>query len=99
MSKEQAKPAAGGADSAQVFAEVAERSSRIMSDFLKRKTETQNSAVADEFGIAKAFMDMSALMFAKPQLLAEALAAQDQLQAHIVAFGVNAPAARALRCE
>ena len=72
MSKEQAKPAAGGADSAQVFAEVAERSSRIMSDFLKRQTETQNSAVADEFGIAKAFMDMSALMFAKPQLLAEA---------------------------
>ena len=72
MSKEEAKPAAAGADSAQVFAEVAQRSSRIMADFLKRQSETQNSAVADEFGIAKAFMDLSALMFAKPQQLAEA---------------------------
>ena len=72
MSKEQAKPAAAGADSARVFAQVARRSSRIMADFLKRQAETQNSAIADEFGIAKAFMDMSALMFAKPQLLAEA---------------------------
>ncbi|MGP1677288.1 MAG: PHA/PHB synthase family protein [Burkholderiales bacterium] len=69
MKKEQAKPAA---DSAQVFAQVAERSSRIMADFIKRQSETQNPAVTDEFGIAKAFMDLSALMFAKPQHLAEA---------------------------
>ena len=72
MSKEQAKPAAAGADSAQIFAEVAKRSSRVMGDFLKRQAETQNSVAADEFGIAKAFMDLSALMFAKPQQLAEA---------------------------
>jgi len=71
MSKEQAKPAAA-ADSAQVFAEVAQRSSRIMADFLKRQAESQNSVMADEFGIAKAFMDLSALMLAKPQHLAEA---------------------------
>ena len=37
MSKQQAKPAAGGGDSARIFAEVAERSSRIMADFLKRQ--------------------------------------------------------------
>ena len=72
MSKEQAKPAAAEADSAQVFAEVAQRSSRIMADFLKRQAESKNSVMADEFGIAKAFMDLSALMFAKPQHLAEA---------------------------
>ena len=72
MSKEQAKPDAAGADSAQIFAEVAKRSSRVMGDFLKRQAETQNSVAADEFGIAKAFMDLSALMFAKPQQLAEA---------------------------
>ncbi|HEY5291160.1 MAG TPA: hypothetical protein VIJ43_02485, partial [Burkholderiales bacterium] len=72
MSKEQAKPDAAGADSAQVFAEVAQRSSRIMGDFLKRQAEMQNSVVADEFGIAKAFMDLSALMFANPEHLAEA---------------------------
>jgi len=47
MSNEQAKPAAGGADSAQVFAEVAQRSSRIMGDFLKRQAETQNPVVTD----------------------------------------------------
>jgi polyhydroxyalkanoate synthase len=72
MSKGQAKPAVAGADSARVFAEVAQRSSRIMGDFLKRQAEMQNSVAADEFGIAKAFMDLSALMFAKPQHLAEA---------------------------
>src|ERR1700690_2108096 len=72
MSKEQANPATGCADSAQVFAQVAQRSSRVIGDFLKRQAETQNSVVADEFGIAKAFMDLSALMFAKPQQLAEA---------------------------
>ncbi len=72
MSKEQAKPEAAGADSARIFAEVAERSGRIMADFLKRQGETQNPAVADEFGIGKAFMELSALMLAKPQQLAEA---------------------------
>ena len=72
MSKEQAKPKAEIANSAQVFAEVAQRSSRIMANFLQRQGETQNSVAADEFGIAKAFMDLSALMFAKPQHLAEA---------------------------
>ncbi len=72
MSKEQAKPTAGSAHSGQVFAEVAQRSSRIMGDFLKRQSEMQNSVVADEFGIAKAFMDLSALMLAKPEHLVEA---------------------------
>ncbi len=71
MSKEQAKPAAE-VDSAQVFAQVAERSSRVMADFFKRQTETKQSPVSDEFGIAKAFMDLSALMFAQPKQMAEA---------------------------
>jgi polyhydroxyalkanoate synthase len=72
--KQQAKPAAAEAEnnSAQVFAELAQRSSRIMSDFLKRQSVSKQPAEADEFGIAKAFMDMSALMLAKPQHLAEA---------------------------
>jgi len=72
VSKEQAKPEAAGADSARIFAEVAERSSRIMADFLKRQGKTKTSAEPDEFGIGKAFMDLSALMLAKPQQLAEA---------------------------
>jgi polyhydroxyalkanoate synthase subunit PhaC len=72
MSTEQTAPAAAEADSAKMFAELAQRSSRIMADFLKRQSESQNSVAADEFGIAKAFMDLSALMLAKPQHLAEA---------------------------
>ena len=75
MSKEQAKPAAAEADTARMFAELAQRSSRIMSDFMKRQGESQNSVMADEFGIAKAFMDLSALMLSKPEHLAEALEA------------------------
>jgi polyhydroxyalkanoate synthase len=72
MSKEQAKPEAAGTDSAKIFAEVAERSSRIMGDFLKRQAKAKDPALSDEFGIGKAFMDLSALMLAKPQQLAEA---------------------------
>ncbi len=72
MSKEQAKPAAAEADTAKLFAELAQRSSRVMSDFIKRQAAAKKPAVDDEFGIAKAFMDMSALMLAKPQQLAEA---------------------------
>jgi len=71
MKKEASKPAAAE-DSARIFAEVAERSSRVMGDFLKRQAEAQNSVLTDEFGIARAFMDMSALMFKHPQHLAEA---------------------------
>ena len=72
MSKDEAKPAATHADSAKMFAELAQRSSRIMSDYLKRQSAAKNTVMADEFGIAKAFMDLSALMLAKPQHLAEA---------------------------
>ncbi|MHB8668840.1 MAG: PHA/PHB synthase family protein [Burkholderiales bacterium] len=72
MSKEQAKSVAAGTDSAQIFAEVAQRSSRVIGNFLKRQAEAQNSVATDEFGIAKAFMDLSALMLAQPQRLAEA---------------------------
>jgi len=72
MSREHPKPAGAQDDSAKVFAELAQRSSRIMADFFKRQAESRNSVAADEFGIAKAFMDLSALMLAKPQHLAEA---------------------------
>ena len=71
-SEKTAQPAAAQADSARVFAELAQRSSRIMTDFLKRQAESQNSVMSDEFGIAQAFMDLSALMLSKPEHLAEA---------------------------
>ena len=59
------------AKTAKVFAEVAERSSKIMSDFVKRHADGKGIAFTDEFGIAKAFMDLSAKMLANPWKLAE----------------------------
>src|SRR5258708_2456625 len=59
------------AQSAKVFAEVAERSSRLLGEFLKRQAEGRGVATSDEFGIARAFMDLSARMLADPWKLAE----------------------------
>src|SRR5713101_1377669 len=59
------------AESARVFAEVAERSGRIMGEFLKRQAGGQGVAHSDEFGIARAFMDLYARMLANPWKLAE----------------------------
>src|SRR5712692_11341760 len=59
------------AESARVFAEVAERSSRLMGEFLQRQAGGQGVATSDEFGIARAFMDLYARMLAKPWKLAE----------------------------
>ena len=59
------------AQSAKVFAEVAERSSRLMAEFLQRQAGGNGVAYSDEFGIARAFMDLSASMLANPWKLAE----------------------------
>ena len=59
------------AQSAKVFAEVAERSSRLLGEFLKRQADGRGVATSDEFGIARAFMDLSARMLADPWKLAE----------------------------
>src|SRR3981081_3667620 len=59
------------AESARVFAEVAERSSRLMGEFLQRQAGGQGVATSDEFGVARAFMDLYARMLAKPWKLAE----------------------------
>lgn len=59
------------AQMAQVYAQVAERSSKIMGDFLKRHADGKGIAVTDEFGIAKAYMDLAAKMLTNPWKLAE----------------------------
>ncbi len=60
------------AQAARVFAEVAERSGRLMGEFLQRQSGGKGVAFTDEFGLAKAFMDLSARMLAEPWKLAEA---------------------------
>ncbi|MFH1604166.1 MAG: class I poly(R)-hydroxyalkanoic acid synthase, partial [Pseudomonadota bacterium] len=72
MSEDKAKAAASAIDSAAIFAEVAQRSGRIMQGFFARQSKMQSPVAADEFGIAKAFMDLSARMLANPQHIAEA---------------------------
>ncbi len=59
------------AQSAKVFAEVAERSSRLLGEFLQRQAGGRGLATSDEFGIARAFMDLTARMLADPWKLAE----------------------------
>jgi polyhydroxyalkanoate synthase subunit PhaC len=49
---------------------VAERSSKILGDFVQRQAEGVSSAVRDEMGIAKAFMDLYARMAVDPALMA-----------------------------
>jgi len=45
-------------EQAKILQAVAERSSRILSDFAKKQAQSLSSAVRDELGIAKAFMDL-----------------------------------------
>src|ERR671925_1352799 len=57
---------------AKVCQSVAERSSKILGDFVQKQAEGVSSAVRDEMGIAKAFMDLYARMAADPALMAQA---------------------------
>jgi len=49
---------------------VAERSSRILGDFAQKQAKSLSSAVRDEMGIARAFMDLYAQMASNPAALA-----------------------------
>jgi polyhydroxyalkanoate synthase len=60
------------AEVAKVFGEVAERSSNVLGDFLKRHAGGKGVSFGDELGIAKAFMDMWAKLAANPMALAQA---------------------------
>ncbi len=57
------------AELAKIAHEVAERSSRILGDFVQKQAQSLSSAVRDEMGIARAFMDLYARLAADPALL------------------------------
>ncbi len=57
---------------AQTFGEIATRSSQILTDFLRRQASGGSLGMADELGVAKAFMDMSAKLMMDPVKLAQA---------------------------
>ncbi len=66
-----AQPSPDPAQSAKVFAEVAERSGRLMAEFLQRHAGGKGVAYSDEFGIARAFMDVYARLLVNPWKVAE----------------------------
>ncbi|HWM40829.1 MAG TPA: class I poly(R)-hydroxyalkanoic acid synthase [Burkholderiales bacterium] len=55
---------------AKVCHQVAERSSKILGEFVQKQAEGMSSAMRDEMGIAKAFMDLYARMAADPAAMA-----------------------------
>jgi polyhydroxyalkanoate synthase subunit PhaC len=57
---------------AKVCHGVAERSSKILGDFVQKQAQGMSSAVRDEMGIAKAFLDLYARMAADPAMMATA---------------------------
>jgi len=60
-------------ETAKVLQQVAERSAKIIGDFAARNAASQvESAVADELGIAKAYMDLYTRVLANPYALASA---------------------------
>jgi len=67
----EAQTAAQSEQTAKILAEVAQRSSRLMGEFLQRHAGGGGIAYSDEFGIARAFMDLSARMLSNPWKLAD----------------------------
>jgi len=58
------------AELARVAQSVAERSSRILGDVVRKQGEMLSGVMRDELGIAKAFMDLYARLAANPGLIA-----------------------------
>ena len=60
------------ADIAKSFAEAAERSARLLSEYMARQAITAPTMPTDELGIARAFMEMTSKMLMNPVSLAQA---------------------------
>src|SRR5262245_8618012 len=72
MTTKEVEQAADPAEVAKILGEVAERSSNVLADFVTRHANGKGLAFSDEFGIARAFMDMWAKLLANPMALAAA---------------------------
>jgi polyhydroxyalkanoate synthase len=59
------------ADVAKSYAEVAQRASRLLNQFIEKHAKNGMQAPTDELGVAKAFMDLSSRLLANPYKLAE----------------------------
>ena len=73
-SRTAAKPEATPADPAALaesLAQVAHRSSKLVTDFMKRQTDTGKVLFSDEMGIARAYMDLAAKLWSDPAKVME----------------------------
>ena len=59
------------AELAKSYAEVAQRASRLLTQFMEKKAAEGINPPSDEMGIAKAFMDLSSRLLANPYKLAQ----------------------------
>ncbi|HEX6691617.1 MAG TPA: class I poly(R)-hydroxyalkanoic acid synthase [Burkholderiales bacterium] len=59
-------------EQAKMLQAVAERSSRILGEFAQKQAESLSSAMRDELGIARAFMDLYSRAVADPSVMAAA---------------------------
>ena len=59
------------ADVAKTYAEVAQRASRLLTQFMEKKAREGVAAPTDELGVARAFMDLSSRILANPYKLAQ----------------------------
>ena len=57
---------------AKTYAEVAQRSSKLLTKYMQRQMKHGSTTPADELGVAQAFMDMMAKMLANPYKMAQA---------------------------
>ncbi|MCX7136075.1 MAG: class I poly(R)-hydroxyalkanoic acid synthase, partial [Proteobacteria bacterium] len=71
MDEQPTKPALDPHQLAQTYAEIAQHSSQLMSDFIARQSAGGKPAFGDELGIAKAFYEMTAKLLADPAKFAE----------------------------
>ena len=59
------------AEIAKTYAEVAQRASRLITQFMEKKAKDGVNAPTDELGVAKAFMDLSSRLMANPYKMAQ----------------------------
>ena len=59
------------ADVAKTYAEVAQRASRLLTQYMEKKAKNGVSGPSDEMGVAKAYMDLSSRLLANPYKLAQ----------------------------
>ena len=71
MTEPTAKPALDSTELAQTYADIAKRSSQLMSDYIARQSAGGLPSFGDELGVAKAFYEMSGKLFADPAKFAE----------------------------